>query len=116
MTILNLTPTPSTSLTSLEPRWRPTSRRARWPASTSAPGPPRGGYPFPCPVMTSDATVGVVGLPEPADGVFYLVSGFVGAAVSGTRPDVLVPGTGPKDNALRNEKGHIVGVRCLKVA
>jgi hypothetical protein len=116
MTILNLTPH---TINIVDESGAPMA--AYEPSGTVArvdvrPGAPAGGYPFPCPVMTSDATVGVVGLPEPADGVFYLVSGFVGAAVSGTRPDVLVPGTGPKDNALRNEKGHIVGVRCLKVA
>jgi hypothetical protein len=30
------------------------------------------------------------------------------------RPDVLVPGTGPGDGAVRNDKGHIVAVTRLK--
>lgn len=37
----------------------------------------------------------------------------VGAAVKG-RGDVLVPGTGPADRAVRNEAGQIVAVTCLK--
>lgn len=67
-------------------------------------------------VATPDVVGGVTDLPEAEEGIFLIVSGFVGGAVTGTRPDVLVPGTGPKDGAIRNEKGHIVAVTRLKIA
>ena len=70
----------------------------------------------PVPVFGRDSFGEVIDLPAPADGVFYVVSGMVGAALNGSRNDVLVPGTGPKDNAIRNEAGHIVAVTCLKRA
>jgi hypothetical protein len=70
----------------------------------------------PVPVFGRDTFGEVIDLPAPADGVFYVVSGMVGAALNGSRNDVLVPGTGPKDNAIRNEAGHIVAVTCLKRA
>ena len=69
---------------------------------------------IPCEVFDADSVGGVEGLPEPEAGIFYLVSGFVGSAVAGKRDDVLVPGTGPKDGAIRNEKGWIVAVTRLK--
>jgi len=67
----------------------------------------------PVPVMGKDTLGGIEGLPAPEAGTMYIVSGFVGSAVSG-RDDVLVPGTGPKDGCVRNERGHIVAVTCLK--
>lgn len=63
-------------------------------------------------IQAKDRIGDVTGLPEPQDGTIYLVSGFVGSAVS--RPDVFVPGTAPADNPERNEKGHIVAVRVIK--
>ena len=66
------------------------------------------------PVMTADAFGEVIDLPEAEAGTFFIVSGMVGAAISG-RSDVLVPGTGPKDGAVRNEKGHIIAVTRLKM-
>lgn len=53
----------------------------------------------------------VEGLPAPKDGVVYIVSGLVGGQVSG-RDDVVVPGTGPRDGAIR-EDGRIVAVTRL---
>lgn len=50
----------------------------------------------------------VSGLPDPQDGVIYLVSGFVLAAARG-RDDVLAPDTGP--DCLRDANGHITAVR-----
>lgn len=50
----------------------------------------------------------ISGLPEPQDGVIYLVSGFVLAAAQG-REDVLAPDTGP--DCVRDENGHIKAVR-----
>jgi len=57
----------------------------------------------------------VEGLPAPQDGTVYIVSGLVGGQVTG-RDDVVVPGTGPQDNAIRNEKNHIVAVTRLNMA
>jgi hypothetical protein len=79
-----------------------------------APGQPETVPGLPVPVVSADRVNGVEGLPDPQEGVLLVVSGFVGAAVKGTRPDVLVPGTGPKDGVVRNEKGHVVAVTCLK--
>lgn len=47
---------------------------------------------------------------------YYVVSALVGAALraSGSmRADVLCPGTGPNDGAIRNDAGHIVAVTRL---
>ena len=67
---------------------------------------------IPVPVWSADKPGKVTGLPQPRPGVFFIVSGFVGAATP--RFDLLVPGTGPQDGAIRNEKGHIVAVTRLK--
>ncbi len=64
----------------------------------------------------------VTGLPEPVEGLSFIVSGMVREALSlsdalsalpefQSRPDVFAPDTG--DDAIRNEKGHIVAVRGL---
>lgn len=42
----------------------------------------------------------------------FIVSAIVGAACKG-RADVVCPGTGPADGAIRNEHGHIVAVTRL---
>ena len=59
---------------------------------------------------------GVSGLPDPVEGLTFLVSGEVREALSARpsrlrRPDVYAPDTG--FDAIRNEKGHIVAVRGL---
>ena len=69
---------------------------------------------FPIPVIGPDLPGAVTGLPDPVDGTYLIVSGAVGAAVAGRR-DVLVPGTGPGDNPVRDDEGRIVAVRCLKL-
>ena len=57
----------------------------------------------------------VVNLPPPLKGVTYIVSGAVLAALPEARwQDVVAPGTGPDDNPIRDEKGNIVAVTCLK--
>lgn len=53
----------------------------------------------------------VEGLPDPADGVGYVVSGQVLARVA-TRDDVFAPDTSPA-GAVRNGEGQIIGVRGL---
>ena len=68
---------------------------------------------FACVEVYGPDTFGdVVGLPEPVDGVTYMVSALVGAAVR--RPDVVTLGTGPQDGAIRDAAGHIVAVMRLK--
>jgi len=66
------------------------------------------------PVYEADVVGEVIDLPEPKTNTRYIVSGMVGSAIKGTRDDILVPGTGPEDSAIRNEKGHIVAVTRLK--
>jgi len=54
--------------------------------------------------------VGALGLPETKADVFIIVSGIVLSALGGSRKDLISPDTGP-DSAIRNEKGHIIGVK-----
>ncbi len=71
------------------------------------------------PVFDRDEVVSIENLPESTKGVYYIVSGMVGNMLDEERRergDVLVPGTGPQDGAIRNEKGHIVAVTRLKSA
>lgn len=67
---------------------------------------------IPVPVASPTTYGEVVGLPGPQDGVYYIVSAIVGAAVRG-RADVLCPGTGPNDGAIRDDAGRIVAVTRL---
>jgi hypothetical protein len=64
------------------------------------------------PIMARTVFGQVIDLPEPTEGVGYIVSGLVAGVVY--RSDVFAPATGPKDNAIRNDKGHIVAVVALK--
>lgn len=66
----------------------------------------------PVPVAPAVRFGAVEGLPAPASGVAYIVSGIVGAACAG-RSDVLVPGTGPADGAVRDDAGRIIAVTRL---
>lgn len=62
------------------------------------------------------STGAVVDLPDPQDGVVFLVSTLVLEALAkagSTRSDVLAPATAPTDNPLRNAAGHIVAVTRL---
>jgi len=53
------------------------------------------------------------GLPEPADGVIYIVSGLAAtAAARAGRRDVVAPATGHPE-AVRDAEGRIVSVPCL---
>lgn len=81
---------------------------------TSTPGAPETVEGISVPVYGRDSYGEVTGLPAPTPGVFYVVSALVGSALAGTRDDVLVPGTGPQDGAVRDEKGLIVAVTRLK--
>lgn len=67
----------------------------------------------PVPVAAPDTIDEVVGLPEPKEGHLFIVSGFVGAAIK-ARWDVVVPGTAPADQPVRDDNGRIVAVTRLK--
>ena len=54
----------------------------------------------------------IEGLPEPQEGVIYIVSALVAQQAIG-RADVFGLGTGPLDGAIRDEKGHVVAVTSL---
>lgn len=54
----------------------------------------------------------VTGLPDPVEGITFIVSGMVrGALIALSRPDVFAPDTG--SDAIINNKGHIVSVSDL---
>lgn len=58
----------------------------------------------------------VTGLPEPRPGTRYLVSTLVLTALRAEgvhRDDLLAPGTGPNDGAVRNAQGQVMGVTRL---
>ena len=64
-----------------------------------------------------DMPGGITDLPDMEPGKVFIVSGMVGDAIRSlrmSRPDVRVPGTGPQDGAIRNDKGHLVAVTRLK--
>jgi hypothetical protein len=63
------------------------------------------------PVYTSPIFGEVEGLPDPSPGTIYIVS-MVAAARCVGRADVVSPGTGPHDGAIR-ENGQIVAVTRL---
>lgn len=66
------------------------------------------------PVYDLDWAGPVVGLPA-TDGIPIIVSAIVGAHPDvRDRRDVLVPGTGPADGAIRDDRGQIVAVTRLK--
>ena len=80
---------------------------------TSTPGALETVAGIPVPVAGMQVFGGVEGLPEPTPGTMFVVSAMVLSALRGSRPDVVGPGTGPNDGAMRNEKGQIVAVTRL---
>ncbi len=64
------------------------------------------------PLYTATLFGEIVGLPAPQIDTIYIVSGMVGGQIR-NRGDVVVPGTGPADGAVRNEQGHIIAVTRL---
>jgi len=56
----------------------------------------------------------VEGLPEPHEGVIYIVSSLVCQALAGKRNDIVAPDTSP-NGAIRDEEGNIIGVRRLQI-
>jgi len=68
------------------------------------------------PVYSPPTYGSVEGLPDPEPGLVYIVSAMVGAALREagvSRPDVLCPGTGPQDGAIRDPEGRIQAVTRL---
>ena len=55
-------------------------------------------------IFRSDYEGSIQGLPEPQDGVIYIVSALALNAVPADRTDVVAPG-----NAVRNELGIVIG-------
>jgi hypothetical protein len=69
---------------------------------------------LPCLVSTGATYGAVEGLPAPAEGTIYVVSGRVLSALAGSgRDDVYGPGTGPTDGAVRDAEARIVAVTRL---
>jgi hypothetical protein len=81
---------------------------------TETPGVPIEGTGLPVPCYGSPVRTGVSGLPAPAAGTAYIVSGLVLAACV-DREDVFGPGTGPADGAIR-ANGQVVAVTRLIAA
>ena len=111
MTVVNLTPHPITLRTAAGDETIPSSGVARCtpaPAVATDEG-------LPVPVARPGGPMGpVVGLPSPAPGAVYIVSAMVLAHPDcAGRKDVLAPGTGPADGAIRDGAGHIVAVTRL---
>lgn len=76
----------------------------------------------PVPVYRQGPFAAIEGLPDYEDGTLLIVSGMVASALKeyearhrneAYRTDVVAPGTGPTDGAIRNDKGHIVAVTRL---
>ena len=71
------------------------------------------------PVFLPPTFGAVEGLPERQDGVVYIVSLLVASGLQAaglSRPDVVCPGTGPQDGAVRDEQGRILAVTRLNRA
>lgn len=69
----------------------------------------------PVPVHASPAWGALEGLPEPVPGTLFIVSALV-AARCAHRGDVVCPGTGPADWAVRDDAGRIIAVTRLVAA
>lgn len=122
-TVLNLTPHPVTvrNADGVDTTYPPAAPKGGEPRVGNAPGAALPGHPLAgmVAVHAPDEAGEVVNLPAPVEGTFLVVSGMVGDALLRrgiSRPDVLVPGTGPADGAVRNAAGHVVAVTRLKVA
>ena len=69
---------------------------------------------LPVPVYRAGDAGPVTGLPDAVPGTVLVVSGMVLAHPAlAERRDVLAPGTGPADGAIRDEAGRIVAVTRL---
>ena len=80
---------------------------------SSTPGLPEQVEGVPVPVFGRETFGEVTGLPAPEDGAVFIVSLLVAQATRGTRLDVVRPGTGLNDGAIRDEAGQIQAVTRL---
>ena len=72
-----------------------------------------GDEPIPVDIYKAPTWGAVEGLPAPEPGIWYLVSALVAQRLEGQgRRDVVSPGTGPNDGAIR-ENGQIIAVTRL---
>ena len=55
----------------------------------------------------------VVNLPEPEEGVIYLVSSYVAQYFAGQREDLLCPNT--DSTAVKDDSGKVIGVRSFQL-
>jgi len=72
-----------------------------------------GHLPVPAQVVTYGDITGLPPFEAYGPSVFYIVSGMVMSALreqDDIREDVIAPGTGPSDGAIRDERGHVVAV------
>jgi hypothetical protein len=69
----------------------------------------------PVPVYGCNRRGNIIGLPDEEQGTLYIVSVVVASSETNQclRHDLVYPGTGPKDGAVRDEKGQIVAVTRL---
>lgn len=62
---------------------------------------------------TNPGNTSIEGIPDPQADTIYIVSGIVLNALRSqnhSRRDVVSPGTGPKDGAIRDEQGNITAI------
>ena len=62
------------------------------------------------PLMGANVYGGFINLPPETPGTLHVVS-IMFSGRAGARQDLIIPGTGPQDNALRNAQGHPVACR-----
>lgn len=108
--IVNLTPHPLVLLCVTGTQRVPQSGNIARVRHEQVPLDPVGGIP----VYTTEYKE-IEGLPEPRDGVTFIVSSLIQHALKQKgieRPDVLSPGTGPNDSAVK-ENNRIVAVTRL---
>lgn len=112
--LVNLTPHPITIYSPTGIHTIPTSGQLARVRTTSTPAGELGG------VAIVRPTYGAIeGLPEPDNSTVYIVSGLVLSALASSgsqRSDVVAPGTGPQDGAIRDGSNRIAGVtrfNCL---
>lgn len=65
------------------------------------------------PIYSAPSLGEVEGLPPPNYEDLFIVSSLVASKIGRARFDVVSPGTGPNDGAIRDEKGRITAVTRL---
>jgi hypothetical protein len=62
------------------------------------------------PIMGANVYGGFINLPPETPGTLHVVS-IMFSGRAGARQDLIIPGTGPQDNALRDAQGQVVACR-----